>query len=499
MPAPSVLVTEIAPFLPPDDVFAALVADPHPFFLHSGLKMPRIGRYSMAGSDPFLVMTSKGPWVTIRQSEGVSVFQANPFHELRRLLRAYPLPRHPQVPFVGGAVGYLSYDLCHFVERLPCTALDDISMPDLYLAFHDTAVIFDHQDGRAWAVAADMHLPGRTSARERTGRLIERLSAPTPTMKTAASAAEAAADIRCNFTRDEYLAAVQRSKDYIAAGDIFQVNLSRRLETRLSVPPHELFLRLCRINPAPMSAYLAFDDCAIVSASPERFLRVSNRHVETRPIKGTRPRGATPEEDAALMEELLSSEKDGAELAMIVDLERNDLGRVCSYGTVRVTQPKVLESFPTVHHLVATVEGDLHDGYDLVDLLRATFPGGSITGAPKIRAMEIIDELEPTRRSVYTGAVGYLGFDGSMDLNIVIRTFIVHRDRAWFQVGGGIVADSDLCAEYDETHYKARALIEAVSAADHPMPETVRRDGWHGGSCPAVRGSHGRTRPAVPP
>ncbi len=460
----SVLVTEMDSPPDPEDVFRTIARDAHPFFLHSGLKMPRIGRYSILGSDPFLVVTSKGTRLTLRGPRRTTVRQANPFAQLAKLLQAHHLPARPGIPFIRGAVGYLAYDLCHFVERLPCTTLDDIVLPDLYLAFHDTAVVYDHQAERAWVVAADLQLPGRPSPQTRMGRLIERISSPVEKARPAASITDpAAAGIECNFTRQEYLGAVQRSKDYIAAGDIFQVNLSRRFKTKLSIPPHELYLRLCRVNPAPMAGYLAFDDCAVVSASPERFLKVCGRHVETRPIKGTRPRGGSPDEDRALMEELLASEKDCAELAMIVDLERNDLGRVCSYGTVRVTEPKVLETFPTVHHLVATVEGDLHDRYELVDLLRATFPGGSITGAPKIRAMEIIDELEPTRRSVYTGAIGYLGFDGRMDLSIVIRTFLSNRDQVYFQVGGGIVADSDPTAEYDETCHKAHALIEAVS------------------------------------
>jgi len=467
-------VVELDPPPAPEDAFVALAAGPHPFFLHSALAMPRMGRWSILGSEPFLILTSKGPRVTVRASDRLRTFQANPFHVIRDLLRAHRLPSHPEVPFVSGAVGYLSYDLCHFVERLPCTTQDDLCLPDLYLGFYDTAVIFDHERGRAWAVAGELGLVGRAPAAERAGRLVERLASVAPAPVAPASEPASPAEIRCNFTRDEYLVAVQRCKDYIAAGDIFQVNLSRRLEATLAVSPQDLFLGLCRINPAPMAAYLAFDDWAVVSASPERFLRVRGRHVETRPIKGTRPRGVGPEEDAALAEELLRSEKDAAELAMIVDLERNDLGRVCSYGTVRVTQPRVLERYPTVHHLVATVEGELHPRYDLVDLLRATFPGGSITGAPKIRAMEIIDELEPTRRSVYTGAIGYLGFDGCMDLNIVIRTFLVKEGRAYFQVGGGIVADSDLEAEYDETYHKARALIQAVSAVRRPATVAAR-------------------------
>jgi para-aminobenzoate synthetase component 1 len=271
-----------------------------------------------------------------------------------------------------------------------------------------------------------------------------------------------------NFTKPEYLAALKAVKEYIAAGDIYQANLTQRFETNLQVSPWELYLRLREANPAPFAAYVDLGGAQMASSSPERFLKLTGREVETRPIKGTRPRGRTPEEDAALGQELLASIKDNAELLMIVDLERNDLGRACKIGSIRVPELAVLESYETVHHLVATVLGELDPETSVVDLLEATFPGGSITGAPKIRSMEIIDELEPTRRSVYTGAIGYIGFDGNMDLNIAIRTIICNRGKAYFQVGGGIIADSDAEAEYQETLDKGRALARALDIA----PET---------------------------
>jgi para-aminobenzoate synthetase component 1 len=304
--------------------------------------------------------------------------------------------------------------------------------------------------------------PGRESLEERLERLADLLRASQNTPPPAAIE-RAGTDPVANFTRDEYLAAIQRCKDYIAAGDIFQVNLSQRFQATTGLSPHELYRRLRTVNPAPYACFQDLGDgMAVVSSSPELFLRVRGRHVVTRPIKGTRRRGQTDAEDAQLREELLRSAKDDAELTMIIDLERNDLGRVCSYGSVRVTERKALESFPTVHHLVGTVEGTLHGRYDLVDLLKATFPGGSITGAPKIRAMEIIDELEPTKRSLYTGAIGCFGFNGNADLNIAIRTFLMNGRNVYFQVGGGIVADSELEAEYDETIHKARGLFESL-------------------------------------
>lgn len=259
--------------------------------------------------------------------------------------------------------------------------------------------------------------------------------------------------------------AVQKARQYIIDGDIFEVNLSQRFEASIGVSPHALYSRLRAINPAPFASYLGFDEVQIVGASPERFLRKKGNAVETRPIKGTRRRGVTPEEDAQLAAQLMSSAKDHAENMMIVDLERNDLGRVCEYGSVRVTELAILESYPTVFHLTSTVEGRLREDKDCVDLLRAAFPGGSITGAPKVRSMEIIEELEPTRRSVYTGSIGYLGFNGDLDLNIVIRTFLVKGDKVYFQAGGAVVYDSDPAEEYQETLDKAKALLAALNLA----------------------------------
>jgi len=261
---------------------------------------------------------------------------------------------------------------------------------------------------------------------------------------------------------EEYLEAVRRAKEYIAAGDIYQVNMSQRLSANLPVPPFELYKRLRRITPAPFASFLNFGQVVVVGASPERLLHVRDGFVETRPMKGTRPRGKTPSEDRQFQEELLQSEKERAELLMIVDLERNDLGRVCEYGSVRVKALRTLETYATVFQTTATVVGTLRKDQDCIGLVKACFPGGSVTGVPKIRAMEIIDELEPTRRGIYTGSVGYFSFDGDLDLNVVIRTFVLKDGKAFFQVGGGIVADSQPEAEYEETMVKARALIEAL-------------------------------------
>jgi len=336
-------------------------------------------------------------------------------------------------------------------------------VPDLFICFYDKLIITDHLEGKNFIAA--IKLPGEdTFPKEKIKRLKTSLEefSPSNWEEENITFDRENTELRSNFTKPLYIEAVKKAKEYIAKGDIYQVNLSQRFETNLPVSPFKLYRTLRKINPAPFGAYLNFGEVIVASSSPERFLKVTERKVETRPIKGTRPRGKTLEEDRHLARELLRSEKDRAELIMIVDLERNDLGRVCEYGSVKVKKLVELERYPTVFHTVSTVEGILHQGKDRIDLLKATFPGGSITGAPKIRAMEIIDELEPTKRSIYTGALGYFGFNGTMDLNIVIRTFLIKNNRIYFQVGGGIVADSDPEKEYEETLHKAKALIKSL-------------------------------------
>jgi para-aminobenzoate synthetase component 1 len=461
------LIEEVDHGLSPLDAFELFRDEPFCFFLDSGMDHHKLGRYSFIGSNPFLVLSSRGSDCTVHQGSEKTSLEGNPFDVLNQFLERYRLgsPSFP-VPFAGGAVGYLSYDLCHFIERLPATAVDDLELPECYFGFYDVVLAFDNLQGKAYIISTGFPELDEEVRLERAGeRLSEvraKLAERVPLLPTA-PACVAAGSLHGGFTHEEYVAAVEKARQYIIAGDIFEVNLSQRFETGLALSPYELYRRLRRINPAPFACYLGFDEATIVSASPERFLRVRGDLVETRPIKGTRPRGRTPEEDQALAHELLHSAKDRAENIMIVDLERNDLGRVCRYGTVKVTELAILEVFPTVFHLTSTVEGRLVRDKNGIDLLKAAFPGGSITGAPKVRAMEIIDELEPTRRSVYTGSIGYLSFDGNIDLNIVIRTFIVKNGKAYFQVGGAVVYDSDPEAEYQETLDKARALIDALN------------------------------------
>ncbi|MFC2067272.1 aminodeoxychorismate synthase component I [Chloroflexota bacterium] len=473
------LIEEMRTSLSAPQVFDAFSERPFSFFLDSGMDPGKLGRYSFMGSDPFLVLRSRGEEVTLIKDGVEEVRQGNPFDVAGELLTVYSLDKgQAPVPFIGGAVGYFSYDLCHFIERLPSTAIDDLNLPECYLAFYDTIIAFDHLEGRAYLVSTGFPELGEVKRKRRAEERLreaknQMLKNTLPSIAEPSHVGKGMA-LKSNFSREEYLKAVATAREYICAGDIFQVNLSQRFEADLPVLPYELYRKLREINPAPFASYLGFDEVSAVGASPERFLKVQGDLVETRPIKGTRPRGKTPEKDKALAQELLSSVKDRAENVMIVDLERNDIGRVCRYGTVKVTELAVLETYPTVFHLTSTVQGRLSEGKSRIDLLKATFPGGSITGAPKVRAMEIIDELEPTRRSVYTGSIGYLSFNGDMDLNIVIRTILAKGGRAYFQVGGGIVYDSEPEAEYEETLDKAKALVQALNLSSHVAMEVVR-------------------------
>ena len=385
-----------------------------------------------------------------------------------------PLP--PGCAYGPGWLGYLSYQLAHYFERLPTRAASQTRLPEMHLGFYDAVAVHDRIAG-GWQIVSLRWEDPPPRAGEAEAALEAILadadgSSPPPAgepLPTATGSEHLFIDpsVRSTFTPDAYRSAVARCVDYIAAGDVFQVNLSQRFTRRTDASPVAIYQRLRETNPACYSAYLAGDDWAVLSSSPELFLRYRDGHVTTRPIKGTRRRTGDETADARAAAELLASEKDNAELAMIIDLLRNDLGRVCEYGSVRVTERRALETHPTVLHLVGTIEGRLHHQRDVADLIRATFPGGSITGAPKIRAMEIIDELEPVTRGVYTGSIAHFGVDGSAELSIVIRTAVWEPPEVHVHVGGGIVADSTPDAEYHETLDKARAVLAAIAAAEH--------------------------------
>ncbi len=445
--------------------FSAMGDLAHPFLLHSALPDPR-SRWSFFGADPFVVFRG-GDFADVRTS----------WERMAARVGATDGDGDEDAPpFRGGLVGYWSYDFGRRLERLPSIARDDLGLPDFVLGGYDVVGAHDHVTGRTRLFSSG--LPhGRAHARERLASFAERLRAareprlewnPSPTGTPA---------FHSTFTPDEYRRAVEQVRDHIRRGDIFQANLSQRwsferspvLDLGFSSLVQQIAFVSEEFTPAPFAAYLDLGDHAIVSASPERFFQVRGRRVEARPIKGTRPRGGTPAEDAALSAALLASTKDRAENVMIVDVLRNDLGRVCETGSVIVPELCALESFPQVHHLTSTITGRLRPGFGAFDLFTAAFPGGSITGAPKIRAMEVIESIEPVRRHVYTGAIGYVDWSGDADWSIAIRTALLTPDAIHFAAGGGITADSDPDAEFEETLHKAEGVRAALSAALGPV------------------------------
>ncbi len=410
--------------------------------------------YSIAAWEPFLVFRSKGQRVHLDTLSRQVMMNADPLAVLDAvfaLLRLdHPLASHP---FAGGAVGYFAYDLKSQIERLPQTAEDDLDLPDIFLFLPSRILVHDRRQGSLHSLALFEKSSAGRVPDPFDGVFEKPVGVPSPLRIGL---------LQSNFTHERYLEAVRRVRRYIRDGDVYQVNLSQRFRFPLQGSPFQLWQHLFTLNPAPFYAFIQAGDHQVLSTSMERFLYRRGSCLETRPIKGTRPRGKTPEEDQALGQELLRSAKDDAELSMIVDLLRNDLGRVCRPRTIRVSAHKRLETYQNVHHLVSVVTGELDNSTSYGEILRAVFPGGSITGCPKIRAMEIIDELEPHVRHVYTGAIGYLGGHGNMDLNVAIRTALVHGNTCYFSVGGGIVYDSDEEEEYQETLHKARTLLDLI-------------------------------------
>jgi para-aminobenzoate synthetase component I len=473
LPAPR--VEELSPALEPFAAFRHFAHLPYALFLDSALTHPQLGRYSYVTADPFDCLRARGRR-SVLASCPFPFKRVNPFTMLAEQLERYPAATIPDLPpFQGGAAGLFGYDLCHHIEKLPRPRCDEFQVPDLAVGFYDWVLAFDHLAGRAWLISngfpeADPVLRGQRAEQrvEWVRRCLAHEPAPgrVPARPKAivrkAHPVPGRPGVFSNFDRAAYLKTARRAIEYVHAGDCFQVNVAQRLLAPLSGPPLELYARLRQANAAPFAGYFDLGDFVIASASPERFLHIANGEMETRPIKGTRPRGATPAEDQAQIAELVASAKDRAENVMIVDLLRNDLGRVCRYGSIRVEAVCRVETYKYVHHLVSEIRGALREGLGPVDALRAAFPGGSVTGAPKVRAMEIIAELEPTARGPYCGCLGFAGFDGSMDTSILIRTFTAGRGWVQFPVGGGIVADSDPEREYEETWHKAEGLLRAL-------------------------------------
>ncbi len=482
------VVERLDPMPDPADVAVRLAHLPWLIWLDSVTDPNHLGRWSVMSAHPWKMLRAHGARTEQRHAHDKS-WSGVPGDMLEVLERELsPLQLDPQEglpPFGGGALGFLGYDWGRVLERRPAARYDDLAMPSAMFGLYDWAIVWDHEAGASWLVSTGLPATGEERARVAAGRIEQirtRLrhpdqperpsyipgSAPpgrvlAPSYPVLALENAEAIGLRSTFTARGYLSAVQRVREYILAGDIFQANMSQRFEAPLEEAPLAFYQRLRRENPAAFGAYLACDDVTVLSVSPERFLLLDGDQVETRPIKGTRPRGLGPMHDQALGRELTESEKDRAENVMIVDLLRNDLSRVCRPGSVRVPELFTLEQHPTVLHLVSTVVGEILPGVTAAGLLRATFPGGSITGAPKVRAMEIIAELEPTERGLYCGSIGYISHTGAMDTNIAIRTCVVRNGRIYFSGGGGIVADSDPEHEYRETLHKVQGIVRTLA------------------------------------
>lgn len=461
---------------------------PHRVLLENPGQPTALGRWSFLCVDPFLSFRSKRRQAWVGPPGEEAPVEGDPLDVLAALLQAYrPASsswREGLPPLLGGAVGYLGYELLYLIEDVPDTGRDDPSVPDSYLLFCATVIATDGVEGRSFLVtqafAAEADTAEELADRQLSDARARLAQPPAPpgvdqgALRARRDALRAerprlgeqdlrAAGFEPVVTRQRYLDTVQTAKRHIYEGDIFEVCTSQRFDTSRTVDPDLLYAHLRAVNPAPFAAYLRLPELTVLSSSPERFVSLGrDGKAQTRPIKGTRPRGQTPEEDERLKQELLTSEKDHAENMMIVDLSRNDFGRVCQFGTVRAPSVCAVETYAFTHQLVSTVEGQLEAGKGAVDLIRAAFPGGSITGAPKVEAMKIIDRLEPVKRGVFSGSIGYFDFEGAMDLSIVIRTFVQTKDRLTFHVGGAIVADSEPQEEYQETLDKAHALIDAV-------------------------------------
>ena len=430
------------------------------------------GRYSFLGSTPSVIIRSKGNLVeTI--SDGITVQQeaADPLACVKELLAQFTPVEVDGLPrFFGGAVGYLGYDMVRHFEHLPTVKPALIDAYDSYFLITDTIVIFDNVRQKI-KVVSNAHLNNGVTAEQaydeatrKIESIVQRLRTALPTGTTAPSGRKI--ELKSNVTREEYEAAVEKAKEYVRAGDIIQVVPSQRFSGELSADPFDIYRVMRTLNPSPYMFFLRLDDTVIAGASPEVMVRKEGNRVELRPIAGTRPRGATAEEDARLAEELLGDPKERAEHVMLVDLGRNDLGRVCVTGSVNVSELMVIERYSHVMHIVSNVQGELKESRDAFDLVRATFPAGTLSGAPKVRAMQIIDELEPVRREIYGGAVGYFSFSGNMDLAITIRTLVIKDGMVHLQAGGGVVADSDPAAEWQESVNKAMAARRAIEIAE---------------------------------
>ncbi len=416
------------------------------------LESQKNARYSYIALNPYIIFKSKGRKIEIIERGNRTIKSGNPIVALKKIIKARDVVRQEGLPlFCSGAIGYFGYDIVHFFEKLPSGAKDDLGLPDIYLIFPKDILFFDHKKKIMKIMCRD---------KADIGRIIKRINSKVGSLVRGDDLDKV--KFKSNFTRSKYKKAVEKCKEYVRAGDSFQIKISQRFECKIDEDPFEIYKRLRKINPSPYAAFLHFDDCTLVSCSPEHLVKVEDGNVETRPIGGTYPRGKSSREDITIAKRFMKDEKERAEHTMLIDLERNDLGRVCRYGSIHVNEMMSLEKYSHLMHIVTNIKGKLQEGKDVFDVLRAMFPGGTITGCPKVRTMEIIDEIEPTARGPYTGSIGFLNFSNEMDLNLTIRTLVIKDGRGYIQVGGGIVADSNAKREYEETVHKAMALLEAI-------------------------------------
>ncbi|MBU7594068.1 anthranilate synthase component I family protein [Metabacillus halosaccharovorans] len=429
---------------------------------HAFLESGRGGRYSIAGVKPFATVKGKGEQLVITKENEMTVLEGKPLDLFRDWFKQYYTSSDPNLPdFQGGAIGFISYDCVRHFETLPEIAVDDLETPDLYFLLFDDIAVYDHLTSKLWLITHYYQEDQIEQAHEKLKQMKEKWTSVQKTaIKNDLKKVKTSDPII--FTEDAFKRAVESIKDYIGQGDVFQVNLSLRQHFQLENHPLKIYETLRKVNPSPYMAYLHFPDLQIVSGSPELLVKKKENLVSTRPIAGTRSRGKNEQEDIRLANELIHNEKERAEHVMLVDLERNDLGRVCEYGSVHVNEFMVIEKYSHVMHIVSNVQGAMKKDANYADIIKATFPGGTITGAPKVRTMEIIEELEPTRRGIYTGSIGWIGYDEDMELNIVIRTMVAKDGYGYVQSGAGIVIDSNPDYEYKEALKKAKALVKAI-------------------------------------
>ena len=446
-------VKEIEIELDAFDIYSIYREQKNLAFLDSNGDFKQLGKYSFIGLNPFLVFKGRLKQCYINDV----LVEGDAFEKLRELIEKYKAENTTDLPMIGGCIGYFSYDYGLGLEGISTHALEDVELAHFCFIFYDNLLIFDHENKKKYLSACGILSEAKESLEKIEGEIKNQGKVEDTRIK-----ATTRVECSSNFTKEGYMEAVEKMRDYICSGDMYIANMTQRFTATTHKDAYEIYKDLRKINPAPFSALMRLEDIDIISSSPERFLKIYQGVVETRPIKGTRPRGKTPKEDAELKNQLLHSEKDKSELLMIVDLERNDLSKVCKPHHVKVTELFQLEEYASVFHLVATIRGELKEDVDALDCFKACFPGGSITGAPKIRAMEIIDELEGLKRGLYTGCLGYFSFDGNGDFNIMIRSILKKENQVYFGAGGGITWESCAAEEYQETLDKAKALMAVI-------------------------------------